>query len=439
MGNPFSFIDSAAAAQRGSSALAPASDAREDEMPEQAFEAEMDDTIEHLVLTHGSGASQDQRAALNFLLDAFAGTGITTKTELFNASKEGLRALSDTLHVSSGPSGTRGVLLELVRAVGPPDEAVESKGWAKGGTQNLDRGQPPETLQSLVEALTTQMQEPQADWETGACREADRVSMQQLIDAAQYGQPGDDWWPTRHILQRMTAAASYGYWAPPEVAPKETKSLLPFLRQLIPVLHAEIWQWRSTPAMALNQVALALDIAANPNLPRQEAERKTIVSLKEARDRVFKFSRRAPFADASSESFHNVQSAFQTLDLGLLQGLGQWVSPQPLPASSSAQEVSSGAGKSMCLWYAIGTCKKRGCTLEHGPCPFCLGTKCDSKPGFLSWHLSEMQSPREIVLSKGKGGGKAQPPQTGAHDNRPPFPPAPPGQPPAKRPRNNGW
>ena len=41
MGNPLSFIDSAAAAQRGSSAPAPASDTREEPMLEQTFEAEI--------------------------------------------------------------------------------------------------------------------------------------------------------------------------------------------------------------------------------------------------------------------------------------------------------------------------------------------------------------------------------------------------------------
>ena len=63
-----------------------------------------------------------------------------------------------------------------------------------------------EALQSLVAALSAHPQEPQADWETGACREQDRVSMQQLIDGAHYGQPGDDWGltgtPSRECLRQ---------------------------------------------------------------------------------------------------------------------------------------------------------------------------------------------------------------------------------------------
>ena len=205
-------------------------------------------------------------------------------------------------------------------------------------------------------------------------------------------------------MERVTAAAQYGYWAPPEVIPDERTSLLRFLKGLLPVLHAEICQWRSSPATALNQIGMCLDIATNARVSPAEAEQRAITYLREARERVFRFSRRAPFQSPSDPGFGNVQSAFLTTDLGLLQALGQWVGQESSPALGVADgrhapaQPLQASEKEQCFWFGIGRCTNKKCPLAHGPRPYCRGEKCGNQQGYISWHLSDLHNPRKIVM-----------------------------------------
>ena len=230
----------------------------------------------------------------------------------------------------------------------------------------------------------------------------------------------------------------------PEITPTESKSVTTLLKNLMPVLHAEIWQWRSSPATALNQIAICLDIATKPQLPREEAERKAIAYMRESRDRIFKYSRRAPFQAPGDEDFGNVQGAFLTADLALLQGLGQWISPDS-PANVGEQlESSAPGGKALCMWFGMTACRNKQCRLSHGPCPFCHGVKCGNQAGYLAFHLSDLKQPRQIVLtsslgatsdgknrgsaSAGKDAGRAGNGNQGADNHQP-----------AKRQRTDDW
>ena len=236
--------------------------------------------------------------------------------------------------------------------------------------------------------------------------------MQGLIDAAEYGQPGDDWWPNKFIMDRITAAAQYGYWAPPEVNPDESVSPFRFLRALLPVLHAEIWQWRSSPASALNQIGLCLDVVCKAKCSQSEAEKNTIEYLKEVRTRLFKFSRRATFQTPDEPGFAQLQNGFLTLDLGVLQTIGMSGTPLGTAVNNAAGSggplTTPGSDQDLCLWNGIASCRNKKCQLAHGPCPFCHGARCQNKPGYISFHLAELKKPRKIVLegdaASGSGG-----------------------------------
>ena len=260
-----------------------------------------------------------------------------------------------------------------------------------GGDSPVDR---------LLAAFAHQAARPhQAEWEAGARDQKDRVAMQQLMEAASYGQVGDDFWPSKTTLERVQTAACYGYWAPPESCPQEAGSLNHFLKDLMTTLHAEIWQWRSTPATALNQIAICLDIACSPGVPQPEAEAQAIAYLRSVRERVFKFSRRAQFQETDSANFTSVQNAFLTTDLAMLHASKS--GGQGTAKAAGAQEAAAPTTPGdVCLWHAMSGCRNRSCNKRHGPCPFCGGEACENKPGYLAWHLADSKTPRKIVIAK---------------------------------------
>ena len=276
MGSPLEFIDSAAAAQRSLSHTSDwgAAGGREQHVAFQEHEVQSEGTqtastnsaLSDIIFKHIERADLPP-APLDWLTDAFPGKGLITASDLREAAKEGLDALMESLHVSAAPDGTRSAVLRIL------NEITQPAGGQVPHEQSLEQNAGSDQsalLTTFVQALSQQQAAPatpRADWEHGACGEREKAAMQELAEAAQYGQPGDDWWPKRTTLDRMATAAGYGYWAPPESTPDETKSVLLFLKELVPVLHAEIWQWRSTPATALNQISLRLDIATAKNMP----------------------------------------------------------------------------------------------------------------------------------------------------------------------------
>ena len=137
------------------------------------------------------------------------------KVGLFEAACGCLKDLCKCLHVESGPAAHGGSLLDLVWAVGSHartedlgDKSLGKHAWEQASSHQDD-------LQSLLKFLAKRQQNgPGADREAGACHRDDHVSMQKMVDEAEYGQPGDVRWPPRGLLQRMSTASAYGYWAP---------------------------------------------------------------------------------------------------------------------------------------------------------------------------------------------------------------------------------
>ena len=339
--------------------------------------------------------------ALSWLMDAFPGAGLVKLGDVMEVLKDGFQCLVDKLHIDAAPAGTRAALFQMIRQERDGEFAAPA---AAAAPAEQPPRQQTEAIHSLLEAITQKhIAPPPAEWENTAHSDKEKTDMQDLIDKACYGQPGDDWWPSSHILERVSKAAGFGDWSPPEATPAAAP-LLQFMKSLIPVLHAEIWQSRSTPATALNQLALCLDIATNPKMSKQEAEQCAVQYVRALRGRVFKFSRHSKFHEPSDPNFASAQSAFVTPDLALLQGLKSWVDEgadvggkgKSGAENSHARGTRNEQMKDLCMWHAIAKCNNKHCQMSHGPCPFC-GGKCGSKPGYLSLHLKQLKTPRKIV------------------------------------------
>ena len=161
--------------------------------------------------------------------------------------------------------------------------------------------------------------------------------------------------------------------------------------------------------MALNRMSLALDIAANPKLPREEAERKAIAYSKETRNFVLKLSRRIPLLMPAARTSTTRRVLSRLWILACCRGWVNGCRHSRSQRGARAREHCQWLGDHVPLVCDGGVYKNKGFNVEHGPCPFCPSTTCGNKLCFVAWHLNDLKSPRRIVLeSKGeeKGVGK---------------------------------
>jgi len=79
------------------------------------------------------------------------------------------------------------------------------------------------------------------------------------------------------------------------------------------------------------------------------------------------------------------------------------VSPEPVPKVE------------LCLQYGVRACWQRSCKRSH-KCPYCNGSKCSNRAGYLEYHLGTMRTAKTIV-DKGRKGNSAAPRATPKADN----------------------
>ena len=61
-----------------------------------------------------------------------------------------------------------------------------------------------------------------------------------------------------------------------------------------------------------------------------------------------------------------------------------------------------------CLWYGIRNCSQKSCKRSH-TCPYCNGTDCQSKEGYIEYHLGKLKTPRTMVsANEVKASGERQ-------------------------------
>ena len=120
--------------------------------------------------------------------------------------------------------------------------------------------------------------ELQTEWE-GRDKNKSKKVMSQLATAAKYGEPSSQFYPNEDQLRKVAGAAKIGYFVPSllsEPEPKCDRFLSCYIRSLLPVAHAAMWQFRQSPAAILNEIGHLADLALNPGLSRLEAERQAV-------------------------------------------------------------------------------------------------------------------------------------------------------------------
>ena len=72
-------------------------------------------------------------------------------------------------------------------------------------------------------------------------------------------------YPSDEVIKRAAIAAKEGFWVPGDILkepnPKCQRPFATFIRQLIPVQHAGIWQFRQIPAAAMNELGHLANLA----------------------------------------------------------------------------------------------------------------------------------------------------------------------------------
>ena len=225
-------------------------------------------------------------------------------------------------------------------------------------------------------------------------KEKTKRAFDQLAQGAQYGEPSPLFYPSEDQLKKVTNAAKLGYWIPDLVAEPDTRCdrvLATYLKSLLPIAHAGLWQHRQTPAAVLNEMGHILDMSLDRAASRLDAERNAVRWDIAIRERLYKFSQARPLKEGDVKMFGLWQETFL-----FPESQRTTTTATGRQDAEPARDTTEGTRQNYCLWYLIGKCTQRLCTKVHA-CPLCAD--CGSRPSPLAWHLSQLRVPRNIVMS----------------------------------------
>ena len=216
--------------------------------------------------------------------------------------------------------------------------------------------------------------------------------------------------PGQELLAKATTAAQLGHFLPPSEESKQdsdrsyAKGLLSLLRSGV----AAMLQHRMSPAALFSELAIALDMVVDSQLPPADAERVALAYTHKCRRLLYEASLNKPLKQGDEASFEDAMAIFLRKDPALHSEVRESLgvsfavpSEQSQPAPASEKDRRS-TDKCFCPRYALGgnQCPnqdKKTCAYLHS-CPFCGGKQCGNSPGYLHKHLAGLRV--EAVLAK---------------------------------------
>ena len=277
-------------------------------------------------------------------------------------------------------------------------------GHSQGETQ-------PALEQLLVSAGLRQSDPQQAEHE----RVRQRTSLAQLIREAGVGDFAAAVLPEQDQLRRATTAALTGQFPSFEdcqVPASSDRALAMGLQRLLKSGVAALLAWQVSPAALLSELGLALEVALEPSLTTTDAATMAVKYTERVRQLLH---------DASLSEAHSVEDdpaaykaalgVFLRRDPALFaetrDSLGiQTVRPKQQGGSGASigTAFAPAAQQGVCLRFATSEtpeCANSGkaCAYSH-VCPFCIGDKCNNRPGYLHYHVCRLRTPLQLVAKK---------------------------------------
>ena len=168
-----------------------------------------------------------------------------------------------------------------------------------------------------------------------------------------------------------------------------------------------------TPAALISEIGLALDVALEPSLAPHDADTMAVKYTERVRHLLHQASLNHPHDTENEEAFKASMGVFLRWDSALFQenrdALGiQIIRPQqhgrPVPQPGAKSAPAQLGGSSVCLRFATTEAPEcasggRACAYSH-VCPFCAGSQCNNRSGYLQYHLGRLRTPLQLVSKK---------------------------------------
>jgi len=238
--------------------------------------------------------------------------------------------------------------------------------------------------------------------------------------------------PGKDVLTKVTTAAQLGHFPEPDQALLAEKHCRPFAQGLLTLLQsgvAALMQHRLTPAALLSELGLALELALEPRLAAEDAQRVALTYTFKVRKLLHDASLNTQLEpEKNPAAFAAAMQVFLRRDSGLYsdtkESLGVTLVPVRQVQDQGGRAVTKAASakgdgindsaksKLFCVRFGVrqGLCScpaSKPCPYEHS-CPFCKGAACQNQAGYIAKHLGSLKKPLVIVDKSSEGGaGKA--------------------------------
>ena len=242
-----------------------------------------------------------------------------------------------------------------------------------------------------------------------------KLDLRGLTDKAQVGEPAPEMVPSDDQLRKMAAAARLGLSSPPEASPgglnASARGIAKWLVSFTQRSTGDLLLWRATPCGVLNELFQVASLGTDDSFFGDEGMKVGMQHSSMLRERAYRSTRAEPLSkDVASfpDDLLKLEDMWRGRNEGtVLAARRALAKGQPLDLGDLPGEQAAGsqAGGGVCLWFALRKRTQKSCKRAH-TCPFCAGTDCCSKEGYLAWHLGQLKNPRSIVLAS-----PAQPPK----------------------------
>ena len=150
----------------------------------------------------------------------------------------------------------------------------------------------------------------------------------------------------------------------------------------------------------LSELYQVASIAADPTVPADQAFAMGMHYSIQMRDKLRTHTRSSPLAADSTfmDELRTMEKVWHARSEETLSAVTRGLGPTRRSAGSGTDEHK--VTKDVCFFYGMSHCAQHGCkgTKRSHVCPFCQGSRCGSKPGYLEWHLNDLSAPRTIVF-----------------------------------------
>ena len=238
-----------------------------------------------------------------------------------------------------------------------------------------------------------------------------KLNIRGLIDRAGVGEPCPEAIPSDEALKKLAAAARLGLNSPPDAFPglrSPGSGTNDFSKWLVAFVHravGELLLWRATPLGILSELHQVASLGCDGAFVGDEGFRTGVLYSALMREKAFKKTRAAPMSKCPSafpSDLAEMESMWHSRNEGVVIAARRALigkAPVNLDDFATGQKAPDPEAK-CCLWHGIRKCSQKSCKRFHD-CPFCGGTECGSKEGYLDFHLGKLKTPRAICQVDG--------------------------------------